>query len=137
MGQRSHDFDVKLITAAGVDVPQINGMVTLVDATTYYAEIGGGEAGLSAMQWIAGALLVAAITYESTNLRQAELSTFAAAASGWFPEAASGTTSFAAAAAVTMQHFSDFGARRMRAKIVVTTGGAAQLRGRPHFKTGS
>ena len=137
MGQILRDLDVKLITAAGVEVPQQNGLLTLANGTTYYAELGGAAgAGLSAVQWCWDTALVAAITYESTNLPPADASTFAAAGALWYPEPGPGTTSIPGGSAGTVvQHLADFGARRMRAKIVVTTGGAAQLRGRMHFKT--
>lgn len=137
MGMRPKDQDAVLWTAAGVQVPSSNDLLTLANATTYFAEMGGAEAGLSGVFWSWDTLLVAAITYESTNFPLSEASVFVAAGRLWFPETGPGTLSIAGGSAgCNTQHFSNFGARRMRAKIAVTTGGAAQLRGRCHFKTG-
>lgn len=136
MGHRPDDFDVKLISAAGSEIPPQNGLLNVDNATTYYAELGGSEGGLSGIQWSWGSTIVAAITYESTNLPRGDASTFVAAGALWYPETGPGTLSIPGGSAGTqMQHFSNFGARRMRAKIVVTTGGTAQIRGRGHFKT--
>ncbi len=133
---RVSDFDVTLITAAGVLLPQKNALVTVVDATTYYAEIAGtGEGTVSSWQWIWAATLVADITYESTNLSNQELATAAAASAGWSAESTSLDLGIPGGAAGShMEHMSNFGARRLRAKVVVTTGGTAQLRGRCHVK---
>jgi hypothetical protein len=137
MGHRPSDLDVKLVVATtGVEIPQQNELLTLANGTTYFAELGGSETGLSGVFWSWSTALVAAITYESTNLPPSDASVFVAAGRLWFPETGPGTLSIpGGAASCNMQHFADFGARRMRAKIVVTTGGAAQLRGRCHFKT--
>ncbi len=133
-----NDKDVQFYTAAGAEIRQESGLLTLANATTYYAEVGGPGTGLSSVQWAWAAALVATITYESTNLPGGEASVFVAAGALWFPETGPGTLTIPGGSASTvMHHFNTFGARRMRAKIVVTTGGTAQLRGRAHSKAGS
>ena len=135
MTQLPRDVDLVLWTAAGVVIPPGTDLLNVADATTYYAEVGGAEAGLSGVQWSWGATLVASITYESTNYPPSQAVIFVAAGALWYPEAGVPALVIPGGSSSTqMQHFADFGARRMRAKIVVTTGGTAQLRGRPHFK---
>ncbi len=129
--------DVTLYSAAGVELNgNRNALLTVASSTTYYAELtGAGNVGLSAMQWCWAATIAAAITYESTNLPMADATTFVAAGALWFPETGVTTLTIAGGSAGTnMAHFVNYGARRMRAKIVVTTGGAEQIRGRAHFK---
>jgi hypothetical protein len=133
---RVNDFDVTLYKSDGTIVPQGNHLLTLTNGTTYYAEIaGGGEGSVSAWQWIWAATIVADISYESTNLSNQEITVFAAASAGWSAESTSLDLNIPGGAAGShMEHMSNFGARRLRAKIVVTTGGTAQLRGRCHVK---
>lgn len=129
-------YDVILVSAAGNALARQNGLLTVANSTTYYAELGGASAGHVAMQWSWGSSLVASITYETTNYSLTEASIYAAAGSLWYPEAVTALTIAGGTAGTHMQHLVDFCARRIRAKIVVTTGGTAQLRGRSHRKEG-
>lgn len=133
---RVSDFDVTLYKSDGTIQPQKNALLDLASGTTYYAEIAGsGEGSVGSWQWIWAATIVADITYESTNLSNQEITTFAAASAGWSAESSSMDLNIPGGAAGShMEHMSNFGARRLRAKIVVTTGGTGQLRGRCHVK---
>ena len=112
-----------------------DGYATLATGITYYAELG-----LALNEWIrqssmhwqwSDATLVAAITVEASNMYAASL-TGAAATAGWVPLAAIATVSPAGAASQDISSWGDVGYGRLRAKIVVTTGG--RLRGSFHAK---
>ena len=136
-GSPAQPSDVQLfVETTGATVGPRNGMLTLANATTYYAEIGPSGCDLVGMFWSWDTLLVAAITYESTNLPVEDASVYVAAGRLWYPETGAGTLSIpGGSASCNMQHFANFSGRRLRAKIAVTTGGTAQLRGRAHLKS--
>lgn len=123
-----------LYTAGGVLQSSTAGVYTLADATTYYAEFEDVKSrALVSVHWKYSAALVAAITIEASNRYPDEVSAYAAVGSGWATTSAT-TVSPAASAGETVAHYADFNAARLRAKIVVTTGGT--LRGDTHVKEG-
>lgn len=135
-GSPPQDNDLSLyVLTTGVEVPRRNGWLTLANATTYFFEVPASSTGLLSVFESWDTALVAALTFESTNLPMEDASVFVAAGKLWFPETGPGTLSIAGGSAgCNMHHFADFCARRMRGKLVVTTGGAAQWRVRPHLK---
>ena len=130
------DFDFTLFASDGTQLPQKNALLTVADGITYYAEIAGaGDGSVMAWQWMWADTVVADITYESTNLSGPELSVFAPATNVWSAESAALDLNIPGGAEGShMEHLSNFGARRLRAKIVVTTGGTGQIRGRGQVK---
>lgn len=116
--------------------PDASGNATL-GVATYYAELGvdtGKTAwhGLASMHWIWNGALVATITIEATGLHDVKVTD--AAASGWVPLTAIATVSPAASASQDLASWADVGYPRLRAKVVVGTGGV--LRGSYHTKGG-
>lgn len=112
------------------------GVATLATGVTYYAELGLGTQewmGLSSIHWKYDGTIVAAITIEGTNFYEAGLTD--AAATSWVPITAIATVSPAAVAGQSLSSWADSGYGRLRAKVVVTTGGA--LRGCFHSKKAS
>jgi hypothetical protein len=128
-----------LYSAAGVvQTPDTNGVYTLANNTTYYAEIFDGLAPPDAIftkgwsvHWEHGASLTADITVEASNRPSNLVTPFAS--SGWAPTATP-TISVAASAGEKMQHHADFMAARARAKIAVGPTGGGTLRGWEHGK---
>lgn len=125
--------------------PAYTGYTTLVSGKTYHAEIGfnkdfggGGQGGkfewhgLGSMHWKWDATLVATITIEGTNFKEKDVTD--ALADGWVDVAAITDVTPAASAAQSLNtsEWKDLGYGRLRAKIVVTTGG--KLRGSFHSK---
>lgn len=140
MAALPRDTDVTLYSAAGVELNgNRNALLTVANSTTYYAEISVPDSGMFAIQWRWGSTIVATITYEATNLKSSEASTYVAAGALWDPLTSSGNPigelAIAGGTAGTwVQQWANFGAKRMRAKIVVNTGGTAQIAGRAHYK---
>lgn len=123
-------------STTGAIVENTAGVATLANATTYYAELGLGTQewmGLSSIHWKYDGTIVAAITVEGTNFPEAGLTD--AAATSWVPITAIATVSPAAVAGQALSSWADAGYGRMRAKVVVTTGGT--LRGSFHSKKAS
>lgn len=118
--------------AGGQVVPDDNGDLTLVNGTTYYAEIGFDEYSKHSVMWSWDAtIVITSIEYERTNFPEA--SVFAAAGKIWEPTGITAITVAGGSAACAVSDFADDQMMRMRAKIVVgATGG--KLRGRAHAK---
>jgi hypothetical protein len=111
---------------------------TLTSGTTYYADLapGGLIRALGSIHWSwDAAIVITAITIETTNYEPDDAVINAVAGAKWYPETAPPTVTVAGGTASSrMVHVGDNSAARMRAKIVVGgTGGV--LRGRPHHKT--
>lgn len=121
-----------LYNAAGTaQTPTDTGVFTLANATTYYAELFDDvhdRTGHS-IHWDYSATLVATITIEGSNRPRTEVTSYSA--TGWFPTSATTVSPAASAAEVGFQG-ADYMGARVRAKIVVTTGGT--LRGDEHSK---
>ena len=131
MAHWPRDSDVTWYTSAGVLVPNTANKPITFAAGTYYADLSGSEGTVSSLQLSWDALLAAVSTIESTNFPASEASTFAAATDLWFPEGGT-VTILAGSASTNMQHLAAGGARRLRAKLVVTVQGT--LRARSHHK---
>lgn len=136
MSFRPRDVDLTLFTAAGVQVPNTaNKWLTLASGTTYYAEVGGAETHLISVMYSWNSTIVAAITVEATNFSPEDAPTWVAAGNLWALESGPGVITIpGGTTSAQMDHYMNYGGRRMRLKIVVTTGGVGQLRIRPHFK---
>ena len=113
--------------------PGADGATFTLVADTYFAEFFDlvPEAHINSVHWKYNAALVATITIEASNRK--DVTPWAATASGWATTSAA-TASPAASAGEVVQHYNTYGAGRMRAKIVVATGGT--LRGDEHGKRG-
>lgn len=121
--------------------PDASGDCTLANSTTYYCDllvvpngvptVVGNEALLVTVHWRWNAALVAAITYELSNFPDAALNAAASTGPNW-QDSGSAAVSPASAASGVVAVINNEGATRMRAKVVVTTGG--KLRGRPSYK---
>lgn len=102
------------------------------NGATYYAELPAGSRSARGL-WIGlvwDATDVSAFTLESAG-RDGELTSYAAAGTGWKSQAtALGTISSAASASCDEWQVSDAEAPRWRVKRVVTTGGVVDLRWR-------
>jgi len=111
-----------------------NGTVSLA-AGTYYAELEVARVEKhhqSSVHWLWGATLAAVVTYEATDFP--ELTSHAAAASGWEPTAYPTLTITAGAADQEIARWKGEGSGRVRAKIVVSVAGT--LRGAENHKVG-
>jgi hypothetical protein len=109
------------------------GTATLANGTTYYAELGLNNtewASIGSMHWDWNAALVATITVEATNHYDVSLHT--AVGARWIDIAAIADVTPTASASQNLTSWTDIGYGRMRAKVVVTTGGT--LRGAFHVK---
>lgn len=130
------------------------GLVTLVDATTYYVPIGGHDSptpGIASvlgihMSWASA--VRATITFErcnfpglvaNQNVGPTDVAVYDTTAGNWIPITSSsqaildvvGATATGLSTATTgvgglMIDIHDLGSRRVRAKVVVTTGGTAR-----------
>lgn len=113
-------------TAAGVlQVPDANGLFTLVNDTTYYFELAevADRSGLS-VQLTYGATLTATVTSEGSNKDGARATPYGT--SGWAPTAQA-SRSLAASAGSAIDHHADFMAARLRYKVVVGATGGGTL----------
>jgi hypothetical protein len=113
--------------------PDDEGVYTLANATTYYAEFREDidDCSVFSVHWKYNAALVAAITIEASNRPEHSVTSYAATGSGWVATGAT-TISPAASAGEALPQYADFAAFRGRAKIDVTTGGT--LSGFEHSK---
>lgn len=124
----------KLITCYADDgtkqTPDDTGTFTLV-ADTYFIEFFDDieDRPVMSVHWKWNAALVATITIEASNDPDASIS--AATGTGWATTGAT-TVSPAASASEVIAHYADYAALRMRAKVVVGTGGT--LKGIEHSK---
>ena len=112
-----------LYTAAGVrQTPSDVGVYTLADATTYYAEMFDDlmDRPLASIHWQWNAALVAVITIDGSNFSTTDATPYATA--GWVATAAPSVSATASANEV-LADYANISFARMRAKIVVTTGG--------------
>lgn len=121
----------KLYNDAGDLQTPTAGVYTLT-ADTYYAELAEfvDERSKLSVQWTYDSALVATITIEATNRDDLTIYDTSATA-GWATTSAT-AVSPAASAGTALQHYADFVAARVRAKIVVATGGT--LMGHEHSK---
>lgn len=123
---------VNIYSAAGAQQTLgADGVTFTLAAGTYYAELFDDvdDRSVMSIHWSWDANLVATITLEASNRSPRETSSWAS--SGWAATSAT-TVSPAASASEVMFFGADYGAARMRAKIVVGTQGA--LRGVEHSK---
>jgi hypothetical protein len=97
---------------------------------THYLGIGGDASLVHSVHWKWDGTIQATITYESSNLPDVAITS--TTAGDWIDEADITDTSITGVAGGAMIHIGNCGARRLRAKVVVTVAG--RLRGCQHGK---
>jgi hypothetical protein len=124
---------LKFVDSNGKPIDNDSTGVATLAIGTYYAELGLNNtewASIGSMHWDWNAALVATITAEATNHYDVTLHT--ATGARWLDIAGITDVTPAASASQDISSWADIGYGRMRAKVVVGTGGT--LRGAFHVK---